>query len=333
MASSFLSLEKLPDSGDIHLWADYLELRCLTNSDLTVSKSDLQSYAKKRSDLRKGLEDYGDEPELEPELRRLPIDLKKATRAEDLFKHLEYRASAFADFYPFSLSNGGDILSRKLRLTKKHMLYLFFLLSSNLRHIPDRRHRNRFADAFEIVSLTALKGYLPNRAEVHLFGTNSLKEKSERYSVPLLLERIKRLAADLKENFIGDESDFAPNDCGDNGLDVVGWIPLDDNARGFLLVFGQCACSDDEWPTKQASSSLAHWRKTMTFLAPPNNMIFIPFCYRRNRGEWHRTRTIDDAILIDRLRLVKLLEGSYHRLKSLPFELINKAVDQRELWI
>ncbi len=332
MPSSFLSLEKLPDSSGIHLWADYLELRCLTNSDLAVSKSDLQTYVRKRSDLRKGLEDYGDELGPETGLNKLPIDIKKAAQAEDLFKHLGYRASAFADFYPFTLSNHGDILLRRPHLTKKHKLYLFFLLSSNLKHISDKRHRNRFTDAFEIASLVALKGYLPQTAEVYLFGTNSLKKKKERYAV-LLLERIKRLAADLKEDFIGDESDFAANNNGDNGLDVVGWIPMGDDVGGFIIVFGQCSCSDEEWPKKQASSSPAHWRKTIKFLAPPNNMIFIPFCYRRDKGEWHREITIDDTIVIDRLRLVKLLETSYHSLKNLPFELINRALDQRELWM
>ncbi len=330
-SSSFFALEKLPDSSDIHLWADYVELRCLTDPDLMISKSDVQAYVQKRKDLRKGLDDYADDEDSDAEngIIQSPADIKRAARAEDLFRHLEYRAGAFDDFYPFALSKDGDILRRRSRLTMKHKLYVFFLLSSNLGHISNLQHRGKFTEAFEIASVAALKNYLPNGAEVHLFGTNSLNKG--RYSTGQLLKRIMHLADDLGEQFIGDESEFAPHDTGDNGLDVVGWIPISDEARGFLLVFGQCACSYEEWPKKQHSSSASHWRGIIKFLAPPCNMIFIPFCYRRNTGKWYWERRIDETILIDRLRLIKLLRTSNRTLKELPYGLVNQAISQRNI--
>lgn len=328
-SSSFFTLEKLPDSSDIHIWADFVELRCLTDPDLMVSKSDVQSYVQERKDLRKGLNDYSDDEDsdAEDDVSQLPVDMKRAARAEDLFKHLEYRAGAFADFYPFTLSKDGDLLRRRSRVTMKHKLYVFLLLSSNLSHIRNLQYRGKFTEAFEVVSVAALKNYLPKDAEVHLFGTNSLNKG--RYSVGQLLKRIRLLADHLGEQFVGNASEFSPHDTGDNGLDVVGWIPVGDNARGFLLVFGQCACSYDEWPKKQHSSSASHWRKIINFLTPPSNMIFIPFCYRHNSGKWHKERWIDEAILMDRLRLIELLRDGDRQTIELPYNLINEAIEQR----
>jgi len=326
--SLFLALEKFPDSSEAHLWADYVELRCLTDLDLMIAKSDIQAYVQKRKDLQKGLGDYASDDDIESERENgmYAEDIKRAARAEDLFKHLEYRAAVFDNFYPFALSRDGDILRRRRRVTSKHKLYVFFLLCSNSRHIINRQHRNMFTDTFEIASMVALKRYLPKGAEVHLFGTNSFNKG--RYSGQLL-KKCKCLATDLGERFVGKASEFPPNDYGDNGLDVVGWMPFGDNTKGFLLVFGQCACSGEEWPKKQHSSSASHWRNAVTFTAPPCNMAFIPFFYRRNAGEWHMERKIDETVLIDRLRLVKLLRSSYKTLKELPYGLINKAISQR----
>jgi hypothetical protein len=331
-ASLFLALEKFPESSDTHLWADYVELRCLTDPDLMITKSDIQAYVQKRKDLQKGLSDYSDADDAEPENEDIKsaADIKRAARAEDLFKHLEYRAAAFDDFYPFTLSRDGDILRRRNRLRAKHKLYIFFLLSSNLGHINNRQYRNIFTNTFELASVTALKLYLPVGAQVYLFGKNPLNKGP--YSGQLL-KKIKLLAENLGEKFVGKESEFPSNDFGDNGLDLVGWIPLGDNARGVLLVFGQCSCSDEEWPAKQYLSSSALWGKTIDFIARPSNMIFIPFCYRNNTGGWHLERMIDDAVLMDRLRLLKLLRKNYFSLKELPNSLIKKALAQRNSFV
>lgn len=329
--SNFLSLTKLPDSSELHIWADYVELRCLIHPDLTVSKADVQSYVRKRVDLRKGLEDFADDgvedDDPEDELGDAPADIRRAARAEDLFKHLEYRATVFGNFYPFTLPRSGNTLSRRTRLTQRHKLYLFFLLAANTGQIIDRRHRNKFTRSFEVVSVEALREYLPPGSEVHLFGANSLN--CGRYARGHIVKRIKRLADDLGEEFIGHEDQFNPQ--GDNGLDVVGWIPLKDTAQGFILIMGQCACGLEDWPRKQHESALARWGKIIRFTALPSNMIFIPFCYRYNDGGWHNNgRKIEQSIVMDRVRLIHLLENKYRTLKDLPKDLIDQAVRQQE---
>ena len=128
---------------------------------------------------------------------------------------------------------------------------------------------------------------------------------------------------------MGDEKEYSPNDTGDNGLDVVGWLPINDTARGMLLVFGQCACTAEDWARKQSSSSASHWRETIQFQVPPTNIAFIPFCFRRNTGEWHKNRLIDESLLIDRLRFILLLP-EMQRLSAIPYDLIGQAIAQRD---
>jgi hypothetical protein len=321
---NFFLLEKAPSRGDIHLWADYAELCCLSDPDRQFSKADLLGYIRKRRDFRMGFEDIGGEDsEDETVESEAPSDVRAATRAEDLFKHLEYRIGAFKEFYPFYVSHNGDILYRRKRLNAKQKLYIFFLLAANTRNISSKRHRNQFTNAFETACVVALKAYSP-AAQVHLFGTNSLKEG--RYKIALLIDRIKLLAGDIRDDFIGKADGY--NNTGDNGLDIVAWIPFKDKARGQLLVFGQCACSYEEWADKQAASSFMHWGSTLRFMVPPSNVMFMPFCYRSNLGEWYKEDKIDQTILLDRLRLLKLLHIRHTKLKHLPHDLINEALKQ-----
>lgn len=328
--ADFVSLARVPDTSDIHTWADFVELRCLTDIDRVASKSDVASYVSKRRDMRKGLPDYAtDETDVPASPRR--AELRRAARAEDLFKQLEYRSAAFADFYPFTLDPSGDVLRRRARVTTRHKVYLFLLLAANLRVLRDK-DRSAFTNAFEVVSVDALRQYMPAGSEVHLFGTNRLN-RGQRYSISLCLNRIKKLAIDIRDPYAA--SDDAPfRNSGDNGLDVVGWAPFVDPARGSLLVFGQCACTDDdeEWRKKQHSTSVDRWRKTINFLVNPMNVTFIPQCYRRNLGEWHNENNIENSLVIDRLRLVTLLAGIYSSLRTIPLGLIDQAIQQATVW-
>lgn len=100
-------------------------------------------------------------------------------------------------------------------------------------------------------------------------------------------------------------------------------------------MFGQCACSDDEWPQKQHSSSAQHWDDVIKFKVPPVNITFIPFCYRLNTGDWHTDSKIEKGtILVDRLRLTKLLGECCRSLEWLPhYDLVNKAINQQALLV
>jgi hypothetical protein len=161
-----------------------------------------------------------------------------------------------------------------------------------------------------------------------VFGSNSA-HRYTRYTGNILT-KIRRLAADLHEAPKAKEADFPPNATGDEGLDLVGWVPWGDDAPGRVLFFAQCACSKDEWVAKQHSSSAEGWRNKIDFTVPPANVAFIPVCFRKADGSWHSTADIQ-SIVVDRLRLLYLLRDRIDIFKRQPsFEVVQAAIRQRE---
>lgn len=319
-----IKLDKLPDQPkhDAFAWVDYLELLCLFNPDREITRADAIDRIRERKDLGEGV----DEGQDDEEKSKAELNDDDARRIDDLFRHLQYRAGAFKSFYPFSLSEDGDVLRTESALTEKHKLYIFLLLASNTRYFIS--HMNVLTGSFEMISCEVLKKMMPAHAEVHVFGSNGFG--GSRYTGNLW-KKVNKLADDIREVVAAKEAEFPPSDRGDNGLDIVGWVPFGDEAPNLLLVFGQCACSMKEWVQKQNSSSASAWRPTLPLKAPPSNMAFIPFCYRAADGSWHRERKIHGTILVDRLRFVDVLSGNYVLIKRLPLYAVLKGIlKQRE---
>lgn len=319
-----LKIESLPRAPkfDIHIWVDYIELLCLVNQSQSIYKADIVDRIREREDLGESLTEREDEidaiyQDMAAGLQEsnsyeelgdpaAEIDDQWSQRVYDWFIHLGYRQNAFDDFYPFIVDDQHSELKLVPELTLKHHLYLFLLLAANSRYL--RNSRNIFYEDFETVSLEALKKCLPAHAEIHIFGTSS--RGTGRYQEPHLYNRIQKLASDLREQVLIPSDKFSPHDVGDKGLDLVGWVPMGDKVNRSIVVFGQCACSAEEWEKKQHSSSDQYWRGTISLSVPPSNMTFVPFCLRDAKGEWHRPQNIA-FILVDRLRFIKLLNNEY----------------------
>ena len=323
------NLHKLPRSQESHLWADYVELLCLANLDGEASQADVldrvragQDLVRERADPRDG----GGPAASAEEMAHAEFSDKEVEKVKDWFRHLEYRQRAFEGFYPFTLSEDGHTLLRLAPMTQRRKLYVFLLVASNLRCIK-KGYWNKITAAFEYASRDALRSYLPDGAKTYVFGKNMLN-RGGRYS-GRLWDKINRLAEDLVEKVLVSEDEFGPSDTGDHGLDVVGWVPIGDTAPGFLLVFSQCTCNMD-WHEKQWQSSRLNWDPVITFTSPPNNLVFIPYCFRNADGSWRRRRDIKRSILVDRLRLIHLLRKEYGSLRTVTFEVVNEALKYRE---
>ena len=301
------------------------------NSDGAISVADLLDRMNERQDLSEIEPDEEEEIVLGGATEHKAVaanDDKKRQRVLDWFRHLEYRAKVFSNIYPFEILGEGEIkvIYRK-RLTLLRKLYVFLLVSSNLGYI-EKRFWPKLTSCFEFLSAAALKSYLPGNAKVYVFGKNIMNRR-RRYS-GLLWHKLDTLRKDLKETLKVSPEDFEPRDSGDNGLDVVGWVPFQDKASGFLIILAQCACTP-EWVNKQHATSYNDWSNMMSFTAYPNNMVFIPFCFRNSFGHWYRKARISKNILIDRLRLTCLLEDKRSTLKNiLPFDILDQIISHRE---
>ena len=325
-ATPLSTLEKPPSTREVHVWADYIELLCLVSIDQEISKADVLDRVRERRDL--------DEPDDASLLDDSAVrggaaehDDRFSTDLDDIFAHLVYREGTFKDAYPFTIGQG-RVLRVKASLAMRHRLYIFFLLSANLRYLP-RSLTSKLTSDFELLSAEVLRACLPSGAEVHVFGSNALHSAQPRYA-GRLWNKIQRLAADLHERPAIPETEFKPTDTGDNGLDIVGWVPAGDKAGGFFLVFGQCACTED-WVSKQHSSSAEQWRATMSLLATPSNMVFVPYCFRQSNGEWLRRHDIHGTVLIDRPRFVYYLPNGHEILTVQPSnDIVGDLLKQRE---
>lgn len=331
MTLALVGLPKLPRSRQKHTWADYLELLCLTDPDGITSKADLVDRIRERVDL--GESEDSDEVD---EDDRDSVNFKGlGTRqrndqqrelVDNLFRHAQFRAGSFQEGYPFELTPSGTKLTRRPVMTRRRRFYIYMLLASSLRYVSqDSRHL--LTSSFERVSRRALARYLPPSARVYNFGT---AHTSSRYR-GRLWEKIGRLADDLTEKVIADEDEFDPTDTGDNGLDVVAWIPAGDRLGRRLVVFGQCACTE-QWRAKQATATQDHWASVMSIRSPLAPVIFVPFCFRSPAGDWYRQRWISRGnIMIDRLRFFHLMKDDAQALrKDVPNDLIDAVVSHRE---
>lgn len=336
MAQTISNLDSLPKSAEDHLWSDYIELLCLLNVDGVVSKADILDRVRERKDLGGEIEDLNDEIIkdasedrdlllLEPSSAE--IDDEWSLRTDDWFNHLEYRSNVFEDFYPFVLSETKDSIHRKDDLGYGHKLYTFLLLASALNRIG--RNTSFLTNSFEVLSALALQTCLPEDANIHVFSRNPLAPEPRRYSGNIW-SKLKRLAGDIRGDLRANEEEFSSKNTADEGLDIVGWVPIGDQANGILLVFGQCACTAD-WPDKQHSSGPEKWRGIIYTKSPPINMIFIPFCFRQIDGSWWKEHKIQSSILMDRPRLLFLLKNTYMELSDLPwFNFVDEVLGERE---
>jgi hypothetical protein len=241
-----------------------------------------------------------DDEEAEIGSSAAPLMDAEALRVGEWFRHLAYRAAVLGAAYPFVVSDDAETIARRGELSAEQKLYVMLLLCANLRYVTDRRHLPHW---FESVSAEGMRRLMPEGAEVHLFGAGG---EVVRYR-GTLWQKLHQLAADVCGQLVAQERNYPPNNTGDGGLDLVGWVPFPDEQSARLILFGQCACTN-EWVTKQVTSSNIWWSDRILFRAPPTNVVFIPHFFRDNSGEWHREDDIKQSILIDRLRLLKMLD-------------------------
>ena len=316
-------------------WADYIELLCLANLDGELSEADIiDRFSERERDLREG--DPTDieklklfEEESGTATRRAEINDQWNIQLEDWFKVIRIRASNYGVAYPFEVTE--NEIRRKSVLTSDHKIYIYLLLCSNL-YLFDKRSQITLTSAFEIICYEALKAILPTHAEIHLFGSNPLNSKGRYNGTLSFWDKMSKLASDLCEqvNSRVKESDYPKKNKGDDGLDIVAWIPVGDSLPTMPIFFGQCACTTD-WVTKQNDSAFHAWSNKINFTNYINNLIFIPFCYRGADGNWFKIGDIRLSFLLDRKRIMHNLGTGFLGLKSLAAAtIIDEIIAARE---
>lgn len=292
-------------------WCDYIELRCLTHTDKRFSRDNLAEAIGESKDTSP--EDGDDAPD--PDAISLEdyeesnsglqeTDDDEALSAE-CFRQLRWRSRVFGESWPFELDEHAKEVKLKARLTATHYFYLQLLLSSLLKYCPKKR-RDTYTASFEQISFYVFKDLMPKKSQVHRFGAGH----GTRYTGKLF-DKLTRLAQDIRGELRLERRDFPATDVGDGGLDLVAWHDLGDERDHIPIALGQCGCTVDGWPDKMLEASPAKLSKKLVTGHDWSTYYFMPLDLtdeRDGKMDWQEKRNMATAIVIDRLRLVKLAD-------------------------
>lgn len=306
------NLTQPPKAGEheLYRWCDYIELRCLTHVDKRFSRDALSEAMEENKDTRAAeATDIGEhdfEPEDEPEVFEAPLADKDERFSALCFRHLRWRREAFADAWPFRIDEHAQEIKLRTPLTSMHLLYLQFLLSSSLSYCPQKRWRD-LTGRFERVSLEIFRHLMPKGSEVHAFGA----AENQRYKGHLFA-RLQQLTRDVRGSLLVKQHHFAKNDSGDGGLDLVAWHHLGDDREGIPVAFAQCGCTATGWPNKMLEASPARLGGNLNTRHKWATYYFMPLDLsdqQDGKMDWQMLSDIGETIVIDRLRLIRLVDA------------------------
>lgn len=310
-------LETFPKHSDPYLWCDYVELLCITSIDSKCSRGNVLELlwdgidTNPDPDESEGDNEYDDDPMLaQPDTADSDpvVNDRHETRVRTCFEGLAFRANLFATDYPFLIDSANQEISLKPALSDAHRLYLQLLLSASLRYVPLTR-RHELTGPFEALSHTIFSCIMPKDWEVHRFGAGN----ATRYHGHLY-DRLTQLAMDLNGKVKDERDDYSTVDAGDGGLDLVAWHPMgNDSRKGIPIALAQCGCTASEWPLKALEASPAKLSPHLDVHHPWATYYFLPHDLakpRNNSIHWQRYSDHSGAIMVDRLRLMKIASMS-----------------------
>ncbi|RRS00055.1 hypothetical protein EIP75_22905 [Aquabacterium soli] len=302
----FENLDGVPNSADSFLWADFAELRAVLHPDKAFSRGDLASIATRSTDIGRTMEGENaeDAEDIEAEPLRKP-KFNYESKWKDIIDFIETRSNRIGAAYPFEVSEDRDTIQLVAdRSTWGRRTYLALLLAASLRHIKRTRH-HELTRAFEETCLAVFEKLMPIGAEIRATWAAGGAEAPYRGT---LYQKMLLVANDLrvKPNF--EEDDFKANDTGDGGIDLLAWHPMSDEQPGIPIAFAQCGCSRDDWRFKQLEASPAKHYSHLPVQHPWATYYFMPLDLRKSNGRWAYASDIGQAIIVDRLRLIRLME-------------------------
>ncbi len=300
-----INLERTPSESffNEHYFCDYIELLALVANCDPVSKNDI--YDRFQEDGKISTSGSDDNYEEED---------KWDIKFNGLFNILESRKNIFLDFYPFQISNNNTSLSVKLlqEITNKQKIYIFLLLNSLQRYLS-KSNCSILTSDFEEFSLKAFKEYIPITGQIYRFGKSGLE--FDRYRGHIT-DKIDKFAQDLTYKTIYDAHFFANTDNGDGGLDIVSWIPFenDTNYNNIQIYLGQCATGKN-WLDKKDDTDKFH--NFIHFKGAVQNIMFIPYDGRNNDRKFNEEAKMNRHLFLDRSRLLYLIKSKENDILTL----------------
>jgi hypothetical protein len=311
----------IPSGDDVTALADWAELRVLTIDPHGVSTSRLEQLLRgEGSDLAE------EELALEDEEEDIELELvdegrgEREMRLEQLFDEIAFRLRLGPSVYPFE--HRDERLIRRDAPGSEAYIFLLTLSSEEAAFRRDRR-AHQVESAFDNLALQALCRYLGRNARGVRFARNAHDPTDNATRPQQFTDAIEWLRGQLAlargqqeppddervDHWEDDANAAHPplNSYKDAGVDVVVWWRFGDDRAGAPVLLAQCTVQID-WSEKTSDISIELWKKWIDFeTVPPQTALVIPFAVSRSLEQW-ANRTITAGVIIDRLRLLELLD-------------------------
>ena len=288
-------------SSTIGVWTDYCELQCLIDEHYQIDRDQLSSIVIKSEDFAKASE------------RAQKIRKEKLTSIfQDVYTHVKLREQMLPGIYPFTINVDDQLVLQSAELSGLSKLYLFLLCASNLEYMQPVHD---FTSDFEVVSLMYMRKLFPSMV-FKLFGSSNTNTKLQANDVindVKLSDRIINLSKFITVSLDPEGLNrLSKYNHGDGGLDIVGIRPMGDERKSVPVIFGQCACSYDEWSSKQQSVGDERWRKFLrTWETSIQTYIFIPIWNMNSEKQFEDDLELSHCVLVDRQRLLSVAEDTF----------------------
>jgi hypothetical protein len=302
--------EKYPRDSKIYLYADYFELVSLFNKDTIISVSEMLDRLRNEGIIKQD-KIHGNQSETND---------NDEVFVREVFNLLGQRSISFQNDYPFIFSDESILLYNNLN--DKQKIYIFLLLASNLNLFSD--FQEDLTSEFELVSQKALKSYLPDYATVKGFGKNS---DFSGYICTKIRQLAQIMNLCTNEEYLKTVSAKGTQDL---GLDIVAWLPFNDNIGNYISVFGQCACGKD-W-NKKLNETRRYNKFLNSYLSEIVHSLFIPYSLiNYNDSNFYEHHEFGEPVLLfERKRILSLIfdDSVYNSLNTK--ELVEKCISFKE---
>ena len=299
-----ISIAKLVTSPDmsatIGVWTDYCELLCLSEDNNCIDRDQMSSIVIKSDDFANAGE----------RAQRMRKD-KLSTKFQDVYTHVLLRKQVLGDNYPFDINEDDQLYLKPGELTCQEKLYIFLLYASNLEYM---KSIHELTSDFEVVCLMYMRKLFPSMV-FKLFGSSNSNTKLQTDDVindVKLSDRIINLSKFTTVSLDPEGlSKIKKHNHGDGGLDLVGVRLMGDDRKSIPVIFGQCACSYDQWAAKQLSISDSKWKKYLrTWETSIQTYIFIPIWNMDSEKGFENDLELTHCVLVDRQRILYLADDS-----------------------
>lgn len=289
-----IRLDTPPKGSDSFIWTDFVELRALIHPDKCFSRGDLSNVERTHRSLTGN-------------------GFNVETRWKQLADFAYIRQIEFDGSYPFEVSDDNDTILFNFDGSQKQLAYITLLIASCMRNIDSTRQAD-FARLFELTCFEVFTKLMPEGSEIRATWANG---GAEAPYIGTLFQKMQAIAQDLRCTPNFKPRDFRSNDRGDGGIDLIAWHPMADKRAGMPISFAQCGCSKDDWTFKHLEASPVKHFTHLPVMHPWATYYFLPLDLRSIDDGWAAENDIGQAIIVDRLRMTRLLE-QYDLFANLP---------------